>query len=436
MLVLYKMLKKFIIVLFGFSFSTFAMVIDTPGTTQLGGNLIQAGVDVITIASSNVILDLGENAVAGGINGIKINPNLSNITIRNGGITSVTNAGISVGENCSSITLQKLKLTNCVKRGMEFLGTSTTNDISEITIDGVRIETSALSPLSDSVIFFQYVKNLMVLGLQLVNNGNSLANISLLKFNNSTECLGQVIFAITNRGNSLNGVEFINPVNCVIRDSIIANNDATLNCIGVKLTGISTGNAFRRISIFNNTAGGVSTGFDLSDNSESNIISDCQVAELTGGSTYGYAMHGNNSTKNVIEKSSAVNLESNQASGVAVGIYVDGATAGTIAESIASYNSALSGTAYGILFDPINGGTHWNITENKIVRNQGNANNSSFGINVQGGSDNLFIKNFAYDNGNIPGNQMSGVPFGSVAQLNVKNLNSAPTPWANVIIIP
>lgn len=415
----------------------FAMVIDLPGEVQLGGNLIDTGVDLITITTNNVILDLGEHAIAGGINGIKINEGLSNIIIRNGAISNVTNAGISIDQNCSSITLQKLKLKNCITRGIEILGTSTINAVTELTIEGLRIESCALSPLSDSVVFMSYVTNLMLLSIQLVNNGNALANISLLKFNECTDCLAQVIFALTNHGNSMNGAEYTNPVNCVIRDSIIANNVAmTGDLIGVKLMGTSIGNAFRHLAIFNNTAGGQSCGLDLGDNSVSTIVSDCQIVELTGGSSFGYAVHGSNSVKNVIGRSSALNLEATDTNGISAGFYIDGANAGTIAECVSSYNFAPAGTAYGIFFNTTNGGANWNINENKIVRNQGSNDSNSFGIYASSGTNNLFIKNFAYDNGLTAGNQMLGVPFGSVSQLNTNNINNAPSAWSNIVIVP
>jgi len=276
----------------------------------------------------------------------------------------------------------------------------------------------------------------MIFGMQFTNNGSMLAPISLLKFSNCSECLIQNIFAISNYGNSLNGIEFINPINCALRDSIIANLKATNNCNGIKLSGESIGNVFRRVSIFNNTAGSSSIGFFLEDSSISNVISDCQVVELTGGNAYGYAIHGSNSIKNVIGTSSALNLEATQPDGFSVGFYIDGSSSGTINECASSYNIASSGLAAGIMFSQTNGGSFWNVNECKIVRNLDIDESNSFGINALAGTGNLFLKNFAYDNGSNPSNQMIGVPNGSVSQLNISNLNSAPTPWANVVIIP
>ena len=61
-----------------YSFST----IDTPGFYRLAANVSNQ----ITISASNVTLDMNGHTVSDGTNGIVINGNLNNVTIKNGAI--------------------------------------------------------------------------------------------------------------------------------------------------------------------------------------------------------------------------------------------------------------------------------------------------------------------------------------------------------------
>lgn len=85
-----------------YDFST----IDVSGFYRLAANVS----DQITISVSDVTLDLNGHTVSGGTNGIVINSNLNNISIKNGTVASVTLDGIQINSGCSDISIENVVL--------------------------------------------------------------------------------------------------------------------------------------------------------------------------------------------------------------------------------------------------------------------------------------------------------------------------------------
>lgn len=80
--------------------------ISTAGFYRLAANVSNE----ITISASNVTLDLNGHTVSDGTNGIVINSNLNNITIKNGTVRSVTLDGIQINSGCSDITIENVMI--------------------------------------------------------------------------------------------------------------------------------------------------------------------------------------------------------------------------------------------------------------------------------------------------------------------------------------
>jgi hypothetical protein len=108
-------------------------IISSPGTYVLSDPITSTATtgQVISITSSNVSLDFSGFAIALGvgsgplINCITIAPNLSNILIKNGVISTMNGNGISVGSGCLNVRCEDLEINGCTISGVNFAGTST-----------------------------------------------------------------------------------------------------------------------------------------------------------------------------------------------------------------------------------------------------------------------------------------------------------------------
>lgn len=113
----------------------------------------------IYINSSNVILDLGGRTLSHSgtdqvvnIDGIELNVDLYNVTIKNGHIGGFQGHGIIVNYGCNDIRLQNLTVSNCVGPAIYFLGTTTdTQDISDVIIDNVIVSNTFGKSTVDAV---------------------------------------------------------------------------------------------------------------------------------------------------------------------------------------------------------------------------------------------------------------------------------------------
>jgi len=87
-----------------------ATTITSSGTYVLAKRIVGQ----ITIASSNVILDLNQNKITGGTHGVQINTGLANVTVQNGIILSTLGGnGVEVQANCDNIEILKMNIDQC-----------------------------------------------------------------------------------------------------------------------------------------------------------------------------------------------------------------------------------------------------------------------------------------------------------------------------------
>lgn len=101
--------------------------------------------DQITISSSNVTLDLNGHTITGGTNGIVINSNLSNVTIKNGTIDAVTLDGVQINSGCSDILLSNLVVKQALV-GIDFdtsINSNVRNCDMSLNTTGLQLDTCA-----------------------------------------------------------------------------------------------------------------------------------------------------------------------------------------------------------------------------------------------------------------------------------------------------
>jgi hypothetical protein len=418
-------------------------VIDTPGQYTLGGDLFEdPGVDIILITTNGVLLDLEEHVLSSGLAGIRIDPNLSQIEIRNGQIIGV-DIGISIGSGCSQIAISEMTLINCLLRGIEVLGTTAALD-SQILFDDINLSNCSFGATGDFPIFISFGCNILMNKMRLLANGNASNSVSLVRTENSREIIMNDFVGLDNTGSAtFIGFDFVNPKNCAFEGVVLANSSAVGSAgdfFGFRFTSTAEKNVLSECIILSCTGAGIVTGYELNTDSQNNIFENCVAANLLGGSIIGFAVRGSgtpsNTVDNIFNLCDSVNGEAVNASGLAIGFLISRADFGTLARSAMSYNFASTGTGTGISFESGTGGNRWTIAENNMVRNIGVSNANSFGIRVETGTDNLFIRNFAFNNGETAGNQFSGVPLGSQVQLNPSNLNTSTEPWTNVAVTP
>ena len=115
---------------------------DMPGVYAYGSGIIadptQPNDSIITIAASNIILDLGDQAfeqyslnTVPNFDGIIIQSGASNVTIRNGTIQKLTGRGIVIEDGCSEVRFENITISDCTNYGIAALGES---GISEVGI--------------------------------------------------------------------------------------------------------------------------------------------------------------------------------------------------------------------------------------------------------------------------------------------------------------
>ncbi len=109
--------------------------ISVPGFYKLSANISNQ----ISIATSNVTLDLNGYTITGGQSGIVVASNLSNIVIKNGSIYTVPADGVRVNSGCTNIILKNMEIADSV-RAISFENVMN----SSITQCDMNISTTAL----------------------------------------------------------------------------------------------------------------------------------------------------------------------------------------------------------------------------------------------------------------------------------------------------
>jgi hypothetical protein len=381
----YKNLAFIILVLGLMSNRSLAIhTISQPGFFYLIGNQTYGTSDpndaIIVISSSNVVLDLqtfsiDQEGVFPGCDGILINPNLSNITIKNGGIKNLTGVGIHVSDGCTGINIEHIKISGCNTAGILYDGSTTGINLS--LLQQVNILTCTGSGGNPAY------------GLRAINSANINAITCLMAYNDAglttsgfglslescTECaFGQCLFTNNGGSNLAAGVALNQCNNCVFEGCITKFNTAH------DLAG--SGSA---CGIFINQSSGIL--FNLCDsNNNLNILPP------------GYASMGAlvlSSTSCIFRDSV---FEFNRGARKSAGINLFNTSQTFIDNCILRTNTTtISGFAYGLyLQGSVNDMCH--IINSNYISNSGIS--GTFGIlDDRNPSTNVILNNFAYNNG-------------------------------------
>lgn len=426
-----------------------SIVINQPGYytfSSLSPFPVDLNDSIITITCSNVIVDLSTGvhvqdptSTTANFNGITINPNLSNIQIKNGTIANVSGAGISVGTNCSGIKINDVAIALTKGRAIEFLGTATNSKVSNVLMDNVTIQGCALKPTTTQVFFAQYGQNIAIKNSAINTNGTAANTLSVIKFDQCNKCFCFNTNFIANTGASLAIIDLNSCTDFIARECNLINNSSTsqdLTCI--RLTTTSLSNIISACTLLNNSATNNFIGFDMQANSVGNLCGKCQIANNTGSSSTCFLITGlgspADSKNNVFNE--CVTLRNTATAGDSIAFLIRNSDQGSIVKTSCAYNTSLTSTGAGIIFESGTGGNNWIIKECEIIKNVGIDHDHSFGINIITGTAHLLIKNVAFDNGALLANQIVGTGTNSITQVTSDNVNNATVPWTNIVITP
>ncbi len=373
----------------------------TPGTNTFVDDIGFQGTSTSTIVggnaaffaqSDNIVIDLGgktlyQNSATANMNGIEINTNQKNITIKNGSIVGFKGAGIYVRGGCDNIRIQDVVISNCGKQGIYFAGTTGTtgSDVSNCIIqNSIVSRTTGISTLSSAVALqLDYCQNIFI--------HNSL-------FGHSD--------ARTNLKDGI-GVLAQNCINIVF-DHCDASANKGQDAYGFKITGTDGGcsactfvHCTAQNNTGSNTTGGTGYGF-YTNISNSFVWEHCSAANNSGTKNgFGFYL-------SAALYASSVECESNYnnagslatiASDGGRGFYATGGTGNVFTRCVATGNigNPASATTMGIGFDLQT--ENYPIINDCEARANGNDTAIAWGIGVNlAGTSQAIIKNSRFFN--------------------------------------
>lgn len=428
-------MKKILVALYLVMFcqKVYSFTISESGMVVLGGDITDAG-QVIRISVSNLTVDLGGNVVSGGTTGIVINPNLSNITIKNG-ILNNNLIAISIGENCSKITLRSIEINNCSDRAIEIIGTPG-NEVSRVSLEKITFDTCATSTSADFVIHADYVENLILKKLLMVNNGSSAVDVKMLNIQNSLRCIINDVICQDNFGLNFEGFHVENTKNSLFHDCQVRVNNALASFVGFRFTGTATfENTCRNCAVAENLcSNGLLIGFDLLQTVSKHMLDQCLVTNnLTTGTTAFAHCLGFNLDQ--VEQCTLIKCRavSNRASddgtfNISAGFHIGtsgGAGTGVkdseISECVAANNKGFNDErSFG--FRVVSDAT-------------GNTNNAYIGnLGIRNGVSSPYAQNQIVSNAGV-GSSPGGVPSSSIITRTTVNINNSGLGISNVRVI-
>lgn len=400
----------------------------------------------VIITTSNVTLDLSNNTIIGGSNGIIIEPFLHNITIKNGIISNITGTGILVNEGCSNIVISNIITNSCDEAAIYFAG-SAQNPITDSLIDqcisvSCCQQSTALNP---TAIVLTHCQETVVSNCLLTYNFNLQKSITGIVFDHcfSSNLLnvtvrehiggtGAVAFQISSsQSNTFSNCQAIsNFVNSLIPGSF---------SYGFLISGTDCGAmGIINCTVLQQTGGDQSAGFILNQGAHNMLLQNCQSINNVGiTDSYGFLLTDTITGVSIINCFAKDNQTSDIITGTfAAGFLLDSANGCQLIDCNADHQK--SSTAVG--FD-IRTATRCTFNNCLATHNTGASNSQSFGFRMnQGGAldagGNILVLNQALDNGNIADNQMNNFIPGSFVNTNFASLNTVLFPFTNLGLIP
>ncbi len=410
------------------------MIISQPGNYYLTGNVSFYPVNnpdatpIITIASSNVTLDCNRVTLTQSsdnttldLHGIVIQEGLDHIKIHNGTIDTISGVGIIIHQGCSEITIENMKLSNCVQGGILADGTAN-NPIIGSKFHTISCEhnhgdpanygdeTNRYSPCGGQFIYLEEFK---------IDNSQFIANQTSTNEQNAYGCLLQNCSQGIIRTSSFScnkslfdayGLLMTESNYIDIQDCTFDNNKSIENnCYGCGIIA-SSHNTIQDCMLsgnhgYINTYGLLIQGTLIDDEyqgSDNNRILRTQSIGnyATTYNCFGFSSQGNKSN-NFIASIAHNNQSGISSSSLAAGFYVGKLTLEsidyqesflTIKECHAKTNYAQNGTGAGLYANIIHKA---HIEENWLINNTGT--NYSYGlIDLSESCNSLIMSNYAF----------------------------------------
>lgn len=355
-------------------------------SSTAGGNV------AFFVQSDNVVIDLGgktlyQSATTANTNGIEINTNQKNVTIKNGSIVGFKGAGIYVRSGCDNIRIQDVVISNCGKQGIYFAGINGAGaDVSNCIIqNSIVSRTTGVATTSNAI------------ALQLDYCQNIFIHNSLFGHSDARTTLKDGI-----------GVLAQNCINIVF-DHCDASANKGQDAYGFKITGTDGGCSactFVQCTAQNNagsnTAGGTGYGF-FTNISNSFVWENCITAN-NSGTKNGYGFYLSTSLyATLTECESNYNVAGSLATAASDGgrgFYAIGGTGNVLTRCVATGNQGTptNASTMGIGFDL--------QTENFAIVNdcEARANGSDtalawgIGINLAGTSQTIIRNSRLFNN--------------------------------------
>jgi hypothetical protein len=423
------------------------LTISTPGVYIFGENITfsPAGASqAIIITTSAVIVDLGcfilnQGNSTAGVDAIRVNSNLSDVTIKNGTITNFTRAGISVQDNSVRTMIQNVTCVLCAVRGIELLSVIG-NSTQDAEIDHCTVNACAQGVTGDFGILLQRGSRCKISYCDVVDCGSAANTLSAIRLDTCDQTNLNIINVFENSATTLVGIQLLGSTRSSFKKCIIRSNAATTNLTGFGFAGATNRfNMFNDCQIVRNTTGATFIGVNLPANTNNNIFVNCNISWNTGLSSAGFSLTGGAATNNQNSFIECVISANSSTTGNCVGFAINGSDADTILNSVLAYNTSSGALAIGINFSGA-GGSFWTVKDSLIARNIGINAASSFGVLLGAGTNDFITGNFGYGNGGVgalPANQFSGVANTSVntpPSPATDFMNSSGRQWDNAAI--
>ena len=405
------------------------LAITAPGVYSLSANIISNPVvgsnNIIQITSSDVVLDLKDFTISQAnnlakFNGIEIAPNVSNVTIKNGTIKTLTGTGINVGTGCSKINIRNLTIDSCFLMAINMGTFELTDQIIDSNIENVIILNSAnaakvtdyagyppifMSNCLRCTVRESYISNCGL--VSAVQNNNTFACVYLASCNNCT------VDSVKMQNNSVFGAVNLNSsTGCLVKNCDFSGANGNLSSTGgFIISGGGTGNLIDNCVAQNNIAYSAH-GFFKIEQSNLNSITNCSIIGNKSNSSTNYfvAYVSNNCLfKNCV-------ASDNTTTGIGRGFWAFSIARTSFIDCVSANNTGTSSfqEVGGMLFAYA---SYCELANCQFYNNSGSTDALSYGLKVFGGSNNLYKDVSAYANGPvnpIPANQMVGVPAGSI----------------------
>jgi hypothetical protein len=463
------------------------LTITQPGDYTIGGDVIYspAGINdsVVLITTNSVILDLGGRVLSqgnliDGLNGVVVNPNLQNVTIKNGTISNITGTGIGIGIGCNRVKIDSITTFSCDLRGVSLNGgTATTANVKNSTIVNSNIVSCCQGANGDFALSMTQCNRINLDTINIDSNGISSHSIACINMNNCLQCVLDNIAIGSNTGGTTAAGGFVQCVNlittqlCLFKNFFIQRNAATttssrtvgflLQSAGTSSLG-STFNQFEDCFVVGNqvsAATSVSVGYEILNNNNNNIFKNCRCVQNIStdvNNSFSIVTNSKNMFLNCIAQNNASTGAT--AAGNSNGFNFSFCTANKCVECIISDHTGTTvngflisgcsdcgfvrslaednvGTTQGTGFRILNN-TSCYLQENIAARNLVTGNDAaSFGFVLSGGATNNLLKNSAMRNGATSGNQFNGFSGQNVSNINGVNTNANTAPWSNISII-